>query len=133
MRPTASARSRTVWMGSTLGCAECHDHKFDPFHSKDFYAMKAFFADINETGMARDGKGRKAGRVGHEADDADARENRRLEDLDRRDCGARGARGQDRGAREQRAPWDARRSSLQRGELAWKFQRPVAVSAQARP
>ena len=45
-------------MGSTLGCAECHDHKFDPFKAKDFYAMKAFFADINETGMARDGNGR---------------------------------------------------------------------------
>ncbi len=26
----------TVWMGSTMGCAECHDHKFDPFTSKDF-------------------------------------------------------------------------------------------------
>ena len=48
----------TVWMGSTLGCAECHDHKFDPFKAKDFYAMKAFFADINEPGMARDGNGR---------------------------------------------------------------------------
>ena len=43
-----------VWMGSTLGCAECHDHKFDPFLSKDFYAMKAFFADIQETGLVPD-------------------------------------------------------------------------------
>ena len=44
----------TVWMGATLGCAECHDHKFDPFTSKDFYAMKAFFADIRETGLMPD-------------------------------------------------------------------------------
>ena len=43
-----------VWMGSTLGCAECHDHKFDPFASRDFYAMKAFFADIKETGLVPD-------------------------------------------------------------------------------
>ena len=43
-----------VWMGSTLGCAECHDHRFDPFLSKDFYAMKAFFADIQETGLVPD-------------------------------------------------------------------------------
>ena len=35
-----------VWLGSTMGCAECHDHKFDPFLTKDFYAMKAFFADV---------------------------------------------------------------------------------------
>src|SRR6185503_14761614 len=43
-----------VWLGSTMGCAECHDHKFDPFLTKDFYAMKAFFADIQETGLVPD-------------------------------------------------------------------------------
>jgi hypothetical protein len=48
-----------VWMGSTLGCAECHDHKFDPFLSRDFYSMKAFFADIKETGLVPD-RGAKA-------------------------------------------------------------------------
>ena len=37
-----------VWMGATLGCAECHDHKFDPFLQRDFYSMAAFFADIEE-------------------------------------------------------------------------------------
>ena len=41
----------TVWMGMTLGCAECHDHKFDPFSAKDFYSFAAFFADITEKGL----------------------------------------------------------------------------------
>ena len=41
----------TVWLGSTMGCAECHDHKFDPFLAKDFYAMQSFFADIEEEGV----------------------------------------------------------------------------------
>lgn len=49
----------SVWLGSTLGCAECHDHKFDPFTARDFYSMKAFFADISETGLVPD-RGDKA-------------------------------------------------------------------------
>jgi hypothetical protein len=33
----------TVWLGTTLACAQCHNHKFDPFSQKDYYRMLAFF------------------------------------------------------------------------------------------
>jgi hypothetical protein len=53
----AADRVRTVsitWLGSTMGCAECHDHKFDPFTQRDFYSMEAFFADIKQWGVYQD-------------------------------------------------------------------------------
>ncbi len=43
----------TVWMGATLGCAECHDHKFDPYLTRDFYRFEAFFADLKEIAVGQ--------------------------------------------------------------------------------
>jgi mono/diheme cytochrome c family protein len=41
----------TVWMGTTMGCARCHDHKYDPIRQRDFYSMGAFFNTISEVGL----------------------------------------------------------------------------------
>ncbi|MDQ3621385.1 MAG: DUF1549 domain-containing protein, partial [Verrucomicrobiota bacterium] len=51
----------TVWLGQTIGCAQCHDHKFDPITSRDFYALGAFFADIKEPIIGRREEGMPVG------------------------------------------------------------------------
>ena len=39
----------TVWLGQTMACARCHDHKYDPFTQKDFYSMYAFYSNTAYT------------------------------------------------------------------------------------
>jgi len=40
-----------TWLGLTVGCAECHDHKFDPITQREFYQLYALFANVPENGL----------------------------------------------------------------------------------
>ena len=40
----------TTWLGATLACAQCHDHKYDPLSQRDYYSMMAFFNNVPESG-----------------------------------------------------------------------------------
>ena len=45
------ATTATVWMGLTMTCGRCHDHKYDPISQKDFYRFFAFFNNVSERGL----------------------------------------------------------------------------------
>lgn len=118
----------TVWLGSTMGCAECHDHKFDPFTAKDFYSMKAFFADVKETGLVPD-RGVKA--WGSKLMLPSEEQRKILADLDAQIADAR------KTLEKKTAELDERRwsweeqivSKYEKGELAWHYQRPISAES----
>ncbi len=118
------------WLGSTLGCAECHDHKFDPVLTKDFYALKAFFADVKEDGLVQD--------VGPDAFSPkmpvyQPGEKERIDNLIRQIAAAKtelDAKADN--LAEQRRQWE--RETLDQsksGAPAWIFPMPTAASAQS--
>ncbi len=115
-----------VWLGSTMGCAECHDHKFDPFLAKDFYAMKAFFADIKETGLVPD---RGRGAWGSKMSLATSEQKSRLLELNELITRAQAELDEKaNSATEQRAAWEKRMLAwYDAGKLAWNFQRPLTA------
>ena len=121
----AADRARTastVWLGSTMGCAECHDHKFDPFWTKDFYALQAFFADIEEDGVFQ-GYGDWGSKI--QVPSAEAR--KEIASIDARVPDLRGA------GENELPPADEnlQQFAAQMGESlrSWKLLKPASVSA----
>ncbi len=127
----AADRVRTTsvtWLGATMGCAECHDHKFDPYLSKDFYSMKAFFADIKETGLVPD-RGRDA--WGSKLELPSEAQKQRMDELTQAlKLAQTELDAQAEKLSAHRAEWEKQTlQQFEAGELAWKFQAPISASS----
>ena len=48
----------TTWLGLTMTCTRCHDHKYDPLKQKDYFSMMAFFNNVPESGVPSDNDGK---------------------------------------------------------------------------
>jgi hypothetical protein len=68
-----------TWLGLTVGCARCHDHKYDPLTQKEFYSLYAFFNSIDESGTLQGNRsGGNSDPVIHMPDEKQAAELDRL-------------------------------------------------------
>ena len=116
-----------VWLGITTGCAECHDHKFDPILTKDFYSMKAVFADLEENGIVG-----TSGPKGHGTKMMlPSNEQRELEQqLSTELAGAKSALAEKvKAAEARRMEWEKEiLAAHEAGNLAWHYQRPLSAA-----
>jgi len=122
----------TVWLGSTLACAECHDHKFDPFTNKDFYRFAAIFSDLKEKGAYNLSGGftreNLAEETIFEAPEQEQRataltaETKRLNEAMKAVADEQLSSG--------RAEWEtATLAAAEAGALAWRIQTPLAAES----
>ena len=111
----------TVWMGLTLGCARCHDHKFDPVSQKEFYEIFAYFNNVPERG--------KAFKYGNSPPMITAPTDDQLAEIDWLDAEideARGTFGElEDGAAEARRAWEA--SLADAGRVDWVLRDKLLV------
>jgi hypothetical protein len=96
----------TVWLGLTMGCARCHDHKYDPIRQREFYQVFAFFNNVPERGKAI-----KYGNSPPFIKAPTPQQLRRLEELDRQ-------------VREAEAKWSRLQPMLDQSLAGWEKTRP---------
>lgn len=115
-----------VWMAQTMGCAECHDHKFDPISTRDFYSFEAIFADLKEKGFYDGGYSR--GDWGPFIRIPTPEQQKQLDNLNFEVNAAQQALAKvpDSTLARGRAEWEGRVLS----RLGWKPAVPVAASAE---
>ncbi len=124
----------TVWLGATLACAECHDHKFDPYTLKDFYSLAAVFSDLHEKGAYNLSGGFTRENLSEESLFKTDQERSQMEALEAEIAALTKqiAAPTDDQLATDRAAWEARIiAAHEAGRLAWKQQPPLAARSTA--
>ncbi len=123
----------TVFLGTTMACAECHDHKFDPFTIKDFYSFAAIFSDLNEKGAYNLYGGFTPQNLSEEFIYESPAQQRKMESL----VAEVAARKADVDAisddelAASRAAWETEmQEAVKAGRLAWKTQMPLEARSE---
>jgi hypothetical protein len=112
----------TVWLGLTVACSQCHDHKYDPISQKEFYQLYAFFHNVPENGL--DGARGNAAPV---LKAPTRRQRQRLEELEAAIRKAESALQRPQpGLDEAQAAWE--KTALAR-EVAWTVLDPAEFSS----
>ncbi len=116
----------TVWMGLTLTCCRCHDHKYDPFSQKQYYELAAYFNSIDESG-AND-----AGGLANPIQSIATPEHKlRLEQLSATEQQRRQEREQvERKLAEQQSDWEAQYLARQKSPPAWEPPTQLAFASE---
>ena len=118
----------TNWLGLTLACAQCHDHKYDPLTQKDFYSMMAFFNQVPESGVPPGGSQYRI------ADPAIAvGSDEQMKQLAQWDAEIKVIEGEEQALTKapefEQSITDATLSMRERKEIAWMPQSPVKMEA----
>jgi mono/diheme cytochrome c family protein len=104
----------TVFLGATLGCAQCHNHKYDPFSQKDYFRLLAFFANTDyESRAFGDGTRYFEGRLDLATPEQEAARKQAQAEIDRLDRQLKTITPE---VREAQARWE---ESLRAAERAW--------------
>ena len=114
----------TVWLGTTLACAQCHNHKYDPFTQKDYYRLLAFFANTEYVSTTfGDGTRFAEPRLDLATAEEEKTRQRMQADIDRLDQELKAVTPEVRDAQEQ---WE---QSMRAAQTAWTPLAPGEVHA----